>query len=366
MATRKKDNVLNKLPWASIPTPVIQSAIRNFVHFSAKAINSNALPAGIRLAHSEKLDLPYVAVRTIGPVAVPLDYVANVGKIATIAKNLDAVLQNRVYELYGGVTEDDIVIYRDRAAEAATHYEVGFDTIGKRPRQIIVQDEDGNDIALTPLVSAGLATVLNKRIEEEIAASDESTYRYRQRGYLDIGGANTQNVGRHANSLKRPLWFSAPKIDENMRLAFSLHYQGVRFTVPPIVLREFDDWQRWARNEGGNAFKKNLAYRTIESRFVKQLAEDFAGHVQRARNLLVQTRDSLPDHELLSSGMAKEMRALIDPNDRYPGWKRDTAMRLHLAILDQKFRACDGTFRTIGVGAHESDHWVSIIEEVVK
>ena len=63
-----------------------QQALVESVHHSLKTINSNIEKGGIRLSHSQALDLPYISARTLlaDHLLVPTDYQANAGKTATL------------------------------------------------------------------------------------------------------------------------------------------------------------------------------------------------------------------------------------------------------------------------------------------
>ncbi len=92
------------------------------MHFSAKTVNSNSLPFGIRLADDIYLDLPYVAVSTIANRNdIPLDYQGGAQKI-TKPKQINAVRHNRLAE-FDFVPKTDRQAIKDCVTTLAIAYE---------------------------------------------------------------------------------------------------------------------------------------------------------------------------------------------------------------------------------------------------
>jgi hypothetical protein len=361
VALKKKVNESVKTPWKSFPADVISQSIQDFVHFSAKLTNSNSPAAGIRLSADQRLDLPYLSVRTLGSDKVPLDYTKNVGSVATIAKKLKAVEQNEVDELYTDIQEQDISHFKKCIAATITHHEIGTAEVGKRLRQVIVQDAEGKDVALTPLVSAGLTALLEKRIQQEIATRNPEEYRFRSRAFLPIGGSNPQNVGRFVRSLQRPLWFSAPEENLDLRQALAIHYQGISLQVSSLTLVEYDAWRRVSMYSHGNMITRSTKNIETEVTYLRKMVDTLVQRARQAHQLLEKHLDDLPNGEMLANLVPPDVRAFIDERQRYAGWNRVLAKRIHGGLLEKKFEV-DGISRTIGLGEQESDRWVAIIE----
>lgn len=364
MAAAKKNSPTTSTPWKSYPAETVKDTIRQFVHFSAKIVNSNTPAAGVRLSTEQKQDLPYLCVSTVGPSKVPLDYLKNAGAAATIAKNLDAVAKGTVLQAFTDVPSEDIDTYRVGLADAGTYYEAGTGMVGKRLRQIIVQDAEGNDIALTPLASSGFALLLQQRIEQEIHNSAPDTYRYRARGVLGIGGANPQNVGRHVRSLQRPLWYSAPAEDPELRKALAIHYRGISLSVPSALVLQYDRWRQDTLSAHGGVIPATAKNIDVEIAHLRRMIAAVLQRASAARTLLATHLDQLPSQKMVSPLVAADMRALLDPNERYAGWSFELARRIHVGILEKRIRV-NGKLRNLGVGQRESHRWISIIEEAL-
>jgi hypothetical protein len=348
-----------------IAAPLVSSAIRNFVHFSNKVTNSNTLPGGVRLSNTQKIVLPVVAVQTLGASAVPLDYVSNAKQAATVAKQLEAVTNGTVDALFIDVPADNLAIYQ-REYAAARNYaaEINQEGIAKRLRQIIVQDAEGNDVALTPLGCAGLGVVMNQRLKVERETFVDKERVYRGRGFLELGGANPQNIGRHIRSIQRPLWFTAPTEDLKMRAAYAIHHNGISLSAPVQLLLEYDAWLRAEKSKGDGEIKNNLYRREREDEFIGSIAKAVTRRAENAFAAGAAVKASLPDEEITSSTQPRDMRALIDPSCRYPGWKREIARKIFLAILEQKMYFPGGA-RTLGIGEDTAARWIGIFEEAL-
>jgi len=365
MVTKKPTKEIEKTPWKSFPADIVSRSIHDFVHFSAKLANSNSPAAGVRLSAEHRLDLPFLSVSTLGKEKVPLDYTKNVGSIATIAKNLEAVDQDKAAQLYTDIPEKDIAHYQNCLVAAATPHEVGTNVVGKRLRQIIVQDPEGNDIALTPLASAGLAALIERRIQQEVMSSNPEEYRYRARGFLPIGGSNPQNVGRFVRSMQRPLWFTAPIENFDLCQALAIHHQGISLRVSSLTLIEYDAWRRAALRSHGNMIRGTAQNIDSEVGYLREMVAPLLQRASKAHELLRRHIADLPNGEMLAHAVPPDVRAFIDARQRYAGWNRALAMRVHVGLLEQKIKV-DGISRNIGVGEQESDRWITTIEDMLR
>jgi hypothetical protein len=356
---------IERAKWKVIAAPVISNAIRNFVHFSNKVTNSNTLAGGVRIANTQQLDLPVVAVQTLGANNVPLDYVSNAQQAATVARQLEAVADGTVDVLFFDVPPENLALYQQEYAAARNQAaEVRQDGIAKRLRQIILQDADGKDVALTPLGCAGLGLLLSQRLKQEREEQPEKDRVFRRRGFLELGGANPQNVGRHIRSLQRPLWFTAPTENPKLRAAYAVHYNGISLAPPAQLLLEYDTWLLAEKSKGEGEIKNDLYRREREDEFISSIAKAVASRAQNAFAAGASVKASLPDEEITSSSLAQDMRALIDPELKYSGWKREIARKIFLAILEQKMYFPDGA-RTLGIGQDAAARWIGIIEEAL-
>lgn len=340
---KTKSNPNNAIVWKSYPKPLVKSVIQDLVHFSAKVVNSNALPAGVRLSKDQRLHLPYVAVLTIGADAVPLDYVKNAGAVATIVKAFQAVSEKVVQVVFQDAPADEVAFYAECQNLTSSYHEVGLNSIGKRLRQIIVQTCNGHNLAVTPMTSAGFGALLQRKLQrEQEEAPDTKLNRPKQRphGLLRIGGANPQNVGQHIRTLQRPLWFSPPQVDQNLRKAYVVYFSGINLGVPQNIYAEYDRQRRCKSYDSKIqpvAVCKDLV---LEDWFMQKYVETIKERVEEARNLLEYYRESFPKNGLLDRSVSPEMCALIDPQQQFSGWRRQLAIRLY-SFLIKKIASSD-------------------------
>lgn len=365
----KKSNTSPKKPkidkWVNKTSEQYQKGISELVHFSSKTVNSNALGCGIRLGPKQFTDLPYAAVSTMQPGTIQCDYYTGAnGAGAGVIKQLVGCLANEpLAEKYANPPkEEELHVIREAICKLDEPYVGGIGQVAIRLRQIIVQDAEGNDIALTPLQSSGFCHELENRLKAESEAMPKEQYFSRRRAYLGIGGANSQNVGRYVRDMQRPLWFSPPREDPEVRHAYAIHYKGVKLTPPVGPLQAYRDWRTKLMNRHEGKMVTDAELRQRETEMIREMVAAILKRAASAHELLMNNREYLPGESLTAEGMDRVMRGLLDPELRYRDWKHDLAEQIRREIVDYRD---DREKISLGVGDEESLGWIDIIKEAL-
>lgn len=351
--------------WKSFGHETYQEVMHGLVHFSAKTTNSNTPACGIRLGADKKVSLPYLAVSTLA--SVPVDYTSTGtnGINATVVAQIAAAIEGNAHNLFEGIPSGEAEDIQTLAGEVlATPFESGTATLGMRLRQVIVQDALGNDLALTPLQSAGFSSVLDGRIRFKQDANNEERKRYWQRGFLGVGGSNPQNVGRYVRAMNRPLFFGAPIDSRDTRAAYAIHHRGISLKPPHELLVDYIRWRKQMLSAAGGVMPADAASRETEADFIREVVKVIAARAEAAHQQLEDAAELLPGENLLADNIDGLMRGLLTPSERTMDWKREFAQRLHREIIDTKVNV-NGEWQTMGVGEYESARWVSLIEEAL-
>ncbi len=367
MATKepKAKKAPERKAWKSFGLETYQEVMHGLVHFSAKTTNSNTPACGIRLGADRKVSLPYLAVSTLG--SVPVDYTSTGtnGINATVVAQIAAATECNACELFDGIPPGEVEEIRGLAGEIlATPFEIGTGTLGMRLRQVIVQDAQGNDLAITPLQSAGFSSVLDSRVRARQDANKDERKRYWQRGFLGVGGSNPQNVGRYVRAMNRPLFFIAPTENRDARAAYAIHHRGISLRPPSELLVDYIRWRKQVLSTAGGVMPSDAALREKEADFIREVVRVIAARAGAAHQHLEDSAEQLPGENLLADDIDGFMRGLLIPNERTVEWLREFAQRLHREIIDAKVHM-DGEKQTINVGEYESARWVNIIEEAL-
>lgn len=351
--------------WKSFGHEVYQEAMHGLVHFSAKTTNSNTPACGIRLGADKKVLLPYLAVSTLG--SVPVDYTSTGTNCinTTVVAQIAAAIEGNAYDLFDGIPPGESDEIRILAGEIlTTPFESGTGTLGMRLRQVIVQDALGNDLAITPLQSAGFSSVLDGRIRFKQDTNPDERKRYWQRGFLEVGGSNPQNVGRYVRAMNRPLFFAAPAESRDTRAAYAIHYRGISLRPPHELLVDYIRWRKNRLSAAGGVIPSDAASREKEADFIREIVKVIIARAESARQQLETAGDQLPGGNLLADDMDGIMRRLLIPTERTTEWLHEFAQRLHREIIDAKVQV-NGEWQAMGVGEYETARWVSIIEEAL-
>lgn len=358
MAHGKQKKTKEKKIWKSFTESDYKESVSNLVHFSAKTINSNTPAFGIRLGKMDRKNLPFVSVSTMDPATVPYDYEKNAGSTATILAQVAAVQENRL-EDFDAVPPQDMIVIRDALKLLHDSYETTCSFVGMRLRQVIVQEADGRDITLTPLQSSGFSKLLEDRLGEEKEAIPDNPYR--RRGFLGIGGANPQNVGRHVRAMNRPLWFSAPHENKAIRKAIAIHYKGVPLNIPQSLLHDFHQWRQAILDQHKGLMPSDLELRSQEESKLRAMVDCVLSKANKASAMLEKYRSTLPGEKLVSGNLPPVQQGLLDCSLRDSDWRRKFAKEFHERLLDSRIYV-KGDWRFLGIGEVESTRWIRIIE----
>ena len=350
--------------WKRFSPEVYGKTIAGLIHFSAKTVNSNTPSYGVRLGTEDRLDLPYVAVSTMHAAAIPADYDKNAGSIATVVAQVSAVIEDSLGD-FESVPQADLDAIRTAQSVLQNRFELPSSRVGMRLRQVIVQDETGADVVLTPLQCAGFGVVLEKRIDEELSSEPAGQHFRRPRGYLGTGGANPQNVGRHVRSMTRPLWFDAPEEVMEIRKALATHFRGISLRVPVPIISEYNDWRQALLRAHRGIMPADMDARGRETEFLRRMVGAVLERGDEASALLDRHLDRLPGTVKTPETMDSVMRGLLEPSLRDNSqWVRDFANKMVLEIIDSKVRI-NGALHGLGIGQIESVGWVRIIEDLL-
>lgn len=358
-----------KLPerkaWKTFGNEVYQEVTGGLVHFSAKTTNSNTPPCGIRLGADKKTTLRYLSVSALDPIPADYTNTGTNGINATVLAQISAAIEGNAHELFDGIPPGEVETIRSLAEDIlTTPFEMGTGTVGMRLRQVIVQDALGNDLAITPLQSAGFSSALDDRLRLRQDANKDNRKRYWSRGFLGIGGSNPQNVGRYVRAMNRPLFFTAPGENKDTRAAYAIHHRGVSLKPPHELLVGYARWRKQMLAVTGGVMPSNVASREKEADFVREIVRAIAARALEARQQLEDSEEQLPGENLLADDMNDLMRGLLISTERTTEWLREFAQRLHREIIDTKVYV-NGEWQTMGIGEYESERWVSIIEEAL-
>lgn len=342
-AANKTANKPAESKWIKLEPAYYRWVAIQLVHFSAKGVNSNAEPFGVRLSPDAALPLPYVSVRCLMACGVGVlpDYTTQGDtvkeKIPTTTKQIQQLLTGG-HEL---APEEAHQLLDAVSGELETRAEVGAAAVSPRLRQILLPKGDGY-VAVTPLPSGGLSREINRRVKEhnekvtearQDASPDTPAPEYLRLGSLGVGGANPQNVGSLVREMQTVLCFAAPAEDPELRIAFSTHYRGLRLGLPRRLMLAWRDWRDAAKARNGGRLPTDMASRDAERDLLLAVGRAVLGQGERARQRLEAQRERLPGGRLLSPDLADAMvRGLIDPAERGRDWPRQFGERVARAI----------------------------------
>jgi hypothetical protein len=281
------------------------------------------------------LDLPLVGVRTLlaDGVDVPLDYTQNAGKTATIFKQLRWVESAEAPET--APAEQVQAIQRFMAGAKASAYEEGTENLSPRLRQILLPKGDGQYVAVTPLGSSGFSAILNQKLAEW-AEQKKPPF---ARGWLGLGGSNSQNVGGLVREMRNPLLFRAPPEKPLLRRALIIHYRGISLKPPPRLLKEYCEWasQQLQAHDGKMPSTKEI--RQEEQEWIGRIARAVLERGRQAREILEAHHYVLPQapdvDSLLSPEIDSLIRGLIEPRWRDADWAYRFGLQLARMIAEQ-------------------------------
>lgn len=408
--------------WVRFDPDVYENAIEGLVHFSAKAVNSNAVAGGVRV--SKVVELPYLSVSTLGTSSVGLDYTKNAGQTARITKQINSVLSGTADARFGVPSAevekqiiDEISRINAQADIAETKKTEMSKTarktiIGKSPldsvpdsekqvirnamarlegksliegvdchiKQVVMPDMNGSDVTLSPLHSAGMSGAINEVESAMLAAinaeiTDGKNKKKRlahiHRIEMNFGGANPQNVGGQVREMRHPLFVLPPHEDRNAKAVFSIHFKG----VPVVTTRSIDEFLAVTDKHRGN--KENMLTRIeIEHALRKvvrislQRGRDAFDTLDSNTELLPVDLDEKPillDEEVINQKPL--VAGLILLSKRNAAWRSEFSEYVAFAIMNRvrKLCAANGEWNDVGSGISgtEAQSMRSLIESEV-
>lgn len=352
-----------EVTWEAYAPEVYRAASQVMGHFSAKTVNSNASPVGIRLARDQGVHLPYLSVRTLlsAGTEVPIDYAKTSWdedvSLLSVVKQIRAATN----QLPGVPPEEGATLSAEHRRIAATPWTSGLDAVSPRLRQVLIprHGAPGNYVSLSPLSSAGVAHLLkrevarhNERMRTEGDKAFQETHRHIKRAVFSVGGTNPQNVGSLARDLQTLVFVRAPREKPTLREAFSIFHAGPRIRLSRALMTDYARWYR-ARQQAGGA--ETLADRETHRAHLRGLVDAVLRSVQRQREVLLSARDRLPlsdtdarEARLSSEAVDPLLRALLDPRDRTSAWPRQMARHLVDRIAGYRFLGAGEGRREVG------------------
>lgn len=369
-AVKKK----KRQPWKEISHEVYTDVINHCVHFSSRPVNTNARPVGVRLNNAAS-PMPYLAVCTIGPSKVDVDYLRNGGSEAAPFKQTRAVLEKRLGDFDGVKMADVEHIQQTCLVVSTSAFEFDTHNIDPRLRQILWPTGNDEYLALTPLPSAGLSYLINSTvtalktkvendaIEEKASKTGTPPKKggYYARSILGIGGANTQNAGGLIYSMTRPLVFSAPQEDTNLRQGIAAYHNGIRYQHSRALLDEYGLWlyHRRGKTPSKNTVRIRTQVRDLIQRIGRDIlrrADDAIGRIEKV-DLPGCCSPDLPDVQ----------QGLLDPAKRDTRWCRLIATDIARGVGSHRFRV-SGEKELVSVALNDTEVGViaGYIEELLR
>lgn len=316
---------------------------RGLVHFSFKTTNSNIEAGGIRLNEAAALKLPYLGVRTLlGRVEFPLEVRANAA---------DAIPMLRRFDTAAKCEDDHSLMLQDiYKAETGSALFDNVEYVNSRLPQIYLPLSESEDIVVTPLMSASVATLLAKAVQEHNAAArtDKNAggpvrrKRIRQ-AIFPIGGANPQNVGYRVYGALRPLVVFPPTRSLSIRRVKSLQHKGVDLSLPSALLKGYAKFRQEALKAHKGVMPTTQDYRDQEKRHVQAIIEEVLAESERLYELLCETVADQPrlvqpesgmDSAGLSSSVALVVRGAMCAEARTAEWRVAFADEMAIRIAE--------------------------------
>ncbi len=327
-----------KSEWKQYTDDEYQLACNELIHLSAKQVNSNVEPGGVRLIHC--IDLPYLAISTCDPQGILLESQLKGGAAsAPIFKQIFAVTENNLDD-YEGFSENEIKKIKEIFNLNSVSYANLMGEPNSRLKQIIFPGVDG-DVVLTPLHSSGFMTKISKIHSEFIDALNikEKSKKFKVFNCVKMGygGANKINIGIRSHSLCKPMYFKAPTESNKLKKCFSLYYKGVNVFHSKLI-SDYLDWL----DSSGYKNKTNLELRSIEEKFIQDITKYALSEGLSGLNYLKEHSKYLPNYieskpaTLVSDLLDFTMIGLIIPSERNANWRKSFSWFLAKGISEVK------------------------------
>jgi hypothetical protein len=139
-----------------------------------------------------------------------------------------------------------------------------------------------------------------------------------------VGGANAQNVGgRIFEAYTRPiLCRGLPRMDPDLKKAFSIAYRGVRFRLPRGLVEEYQKFlDHQLEKSGGSGITWTSRIKEAEADHLNRLFDTWERQAEAGQRLLEVYRAELPEEiPSIDSEGAESMRGWLKPQTRTPKW----------------------------------------------
>lgn len=407
--------------WVSFDRKDYEDTVDGLVHFSAKAVNSNAKAGGVR--GCDFVDLPYLSVSTLRDVVVGLDYTKNVKQTARISKQISAVEDGSVDTRFGLLTDeikkriddeiekinasndinektktemikasrkaiiekskldpvsnDEKQLILDVVLKSQGKKKILVDDIDCHIKQIVMPDMCCGDIVLSPLHSAGFCAVINKvetnlldEIDVLLNEVDLVSIKKLPRTNkveMNFGGANPQNIGALVREMQRPFLCLPPQEDFDAKAVFSIHFKG----IPAVTNKAIDGFL--AVTDSQRERKDTMFDRIEKERVLRLLVKNSLERGKDAFDLLMENIELLPilDGEtvFLDEKVDPVVAGLILSGKRNGEWRKKYSKHVVFMIMNRvrKMRDVNQIWADIGAGidSEEAMRLMSLIEKEI-
>ena len=342
--------------WKPYSLQEYQRVTERLIHFNSKVVNSKAEFVGIRLTEDAKLNLPYVALRTLlgSDCSLLLDYTEGGAKCSAIAKQAYKIISSASESKDASVDEKKTVIEAFKTAKASS-YRIGTDYVDHRLRQLLIPNNDapGGYVSMTPITASSICSLLFGReqglvpLHNKAAVEEpEGQRRKLRQAQFGIGGSKRQNIGISVDDMRRPLNVEVPEVSAATRKAYALYYQGLPLDVRApgpygeavhlyVAFRE----QVLNLKDDESTIVITIREREREKELVAAIALAVLDMAAEAQELLAQHAHLLPKDEFLPhldpprharispQVRPMEIRGLLDPSLRglCDNWARSMA-----------------------------------------
>ena len=319
---------------------VYQEQFSTSVHFSFKTINSNIREGGIRICPTQdSIDLPFLSLRTTIDQELStriIDYTKNTGNIATVFKHLRIAKQGDEKEELDNPAK--IISIANKASQG--RYELNTESISPRLKQVLLpvgNDNHQEYLSVTPITAGGLLKQVNQVIQQHNLSAKDKKHGYIAQAYLGVGGANKQNVGSLAGEFQRPLFFSAPKEDPDLKFAWRIYYKGMSVKLSHDAMKDYFDWRQSMLLKNGGYMPSNLRTKNAEESHLKNIVNYLLARSRHHQKLLKSYQSKLPNGELINPKLNIVQQGFLDSLMRDYQWRELTANLISQEIANFRF-----------------------------
>jgi len=312
--------------WESFSDKRYESEINNLVHYSSKLVNSNAHLRGVII--TKETNLPYISVSSCDPDSIELDYKGS-ALSAKIFKQIRTVLTDKK-KVFKSIPDYEKKLILKLRKSISPKDSLG--DVDHQLKQIIMPDEEGNDICLTPLHSAGLSLKIND-IESELLKEInllEKTDKKKlfNRATVQFGGGKPHNVGGLIFAANSPIYIQSPFEDFEHKIAFSIYFKGVQYH-PLNLIDAYLDWI----SVNNTANYKN---KTKESQFIEKITQFSLKKGEESALILNKHKEMFKEGQIISNDVSTVQKGLIFIELRDSNWANEFSQELAYFIMNKQ------------------------------